>query len=550
MKKRILVATDASFLSSGYGIYAKEILSRFNTSSDYEVAELACYATTNSKDIQNIPWKVYPNAVEVTDSRYADYASRPNNQFGAWRFNKVCAHFKPHIVLTWTDYWMYAYQELSPYRKYFHWIQMPMVDSAPQKLDWLYTFSNADIVIPYTRWAYKVLSESCGNKINLHPKIANAGINKNEFFPIDNKSEHKKSILGFDGDIIGCVMRNQKRKLFVDTMESFRSYLDKLTAESKLEKYKKTFLYLHTTYPEESGWDFPSLLLEYKILDKVFFSYVCRHCKHYFPSKFNNAVARCPKCNNFTASLPSVANGVDTNTLNKIYNTFDLFIQNAIAEGFGMPQLEAAACGVPFASVDYSAMSEIAENLHGFKIPVQRTFRELESNANRVYPDNIFVSNLIYDFFNGFSADYIKDLSKRVSNACHSIYTWDNVYSVWKECCDLINIENKISWKNTNTFQTQHGDIKVPKGLNPKDFVTFICVNVLKEPDIIYTSYMQNLIKDLSSQLVARNGTISHFDHKKVIEILEAQLNNKIVCGEILNHHNNLLQEDFLACHK
>lgn len=426
---------------------------------------------------------------------------------------------------------------------------MPMVDSAPQKLEWLYTFANADVVIPYTSWAKKVLSESCGDKINLFPKVANAGINTYEFFPVLNKKEHQKDILGFEGNIIGCVMRNQKRKLFADVMQSFGGYLDILEQKKDYEKYEKTFLYLHTTYPEESGWDFPALLLEYKLLDKVLFSYNCRHCKHYFPSKFKNAVVQCPACNNYTASFTSVANGVSASTLNKIYNTFDLLIQNAIAEGFGMPQLEAAACGVPFASVDYSAMSEIVDNLHGFKIPVQRMFRELETNADRAYPDNTFVTNLIYRFFNEFSEDYIAELSAKIAKSCADIYTWDNVYSVWKECCDSININSKISWNNTNVFATDHANLKVPKGLNPREFVEYICINVIKDPEIINSAHMQNLIKDLSSQLIAKNGTISHFDHKKVIEILEIQLNNKLICGQFLNDPN-VLQEDFLSCQK
>ena len=40
-------------------------------------------------------------------------------------------------------------------------------------------------------------------------------------------------------------------------------------------------------------------------------------------------------------------------------NTFDLYVQYANSEGFGLPQVEAAGCGIPVASVDYSAMSSV-----------------------------------------------------------------------------------------------------------------------------------------------------------------------------------------------
>lgn len=549
MKKRILVSTDASFLSSGFGVYSKEILGRLHDSGKYEVAELGCYATVNNPEIKNIPWKFYPNAVDVNDERYSSYKAIANNQFGAWRFNKVCAHFQPHIVCTWTDYWMYSYQETSPFRKYFSWIQMPMVDSAPQKTEWLHTICNADIVMPYTQWANNVLSNACGRHINLFYRPAGAGINTNEFFPLENKEQNKKDIVGnSDFEIIGCVMRNQKRKLFADTLLCFRNYLNMLISENNMERYNKTFLYLHTTYPEESGWDFPSLLLEYNLLDKVLFTYNCRNCKNYFASKFKNTIVNCSKCGTLSATMPSVAYAVDTKNLNRIYNTFDLFLQNAIAEGFGMPQLEAAACGIPFASVDYSAMTEIAENLGGIKIPVQRFFRELETNADRAYPDNNFITQYIYKFFNEFSKEARADLGKTCKEQCTKQYTWDSVYRVWEECIDSINIKNKLSWDSEPSI-TNHSDIKVPKNLNPKEFIEYICINVINEPNLIKSSQMQSLIKDLSSRLVAREGTIQTFSYDKGIEILEAHLNNKIVCEKIRTEKLNS-NEDFLSCHQ
>jgi glycosyltransferase involved in cell wall biosynthesis len=545
MKKRILVATDASFLSSGYGVYAKELLTRMHNSGKYEVAELGAYATINSPEIKNIPWKFYPNAVEKQDNRYEAYKSSANNQFGAWRFNRVCANFKPHIVCTWTDYWMYSYQETSPYRKYFSWIQMPMVDSAPQKIEWLHTYSNADVIIPYTEWAQKVLTEACGKHINLFYRPANAGINSNEFFPLNNKTEHKIQLLGGDYDVVGCVMRNQQRKLFADTMLVFKKYLDRLKDEDNLEKYNKTYLYLHTSYPEEKGWDLPALLAEYNLLDKVYFSYVCRSCKHYFPSKFKNAMTTCSKCNNISATFPSVAASLSTAALNLVYNSFDFFIQNAIAEGFGITQLEAAACGVPFASVDYSAMSEVSRNLRGVSIPVQRLFRELETNADRAYPDNNFTANLIYDFFNKWTPEDKRSLSQETRSLCLNKYTWDHVYGVWDECLETIDINTKKPWDSSEISTTNHADIKIPPNLNPKEFIDYICLYVLNEPNFLHTAQIQTLLKDLSGRLVARNGMITSFDYNRVVEILEAHLNNKIACEKIRTENIDL-REDFL----
>jgi glycosyltransferase involved in cell wall biosynthesis len=546
-KKRILVATDASFLSSGYAIYAKELLSRLHNNPNYQVAEIACYATVESPQIKNIPWKVYPNAVSNADARFQQYKNNTSNQFGSWRFNRILLDFQPDIVLTWTDYWMYSYQEISPLRKYFKWIQMPMVDSAPQKIDWLYTYHNADIVLPYTNWAKKTLEDACGSMINLFPKVANAGINQNEFYPITNKESHKINYFGENLNIIGTVMRNQKRKLFAELFDVFREYLNLLQKQNNIDAYKKTFLYLHTSYPEESGWDIPNLLLEHNILDKTYFSYMCRNCGYFFPSKFKGPITKCKQCNAVSAGLPNVNYGVDTNILNNIYNLFDFYIQYSIAEGFGMPIIEAASCGVPFAVVDYSAMSEIADNLGGYKIQIQKLFREMETNAYRAYPDNKDALNIIYKFFHTLKDIDKSKMSKQIRQKCSSIYSWENTYKVWSECIDSLP-ENTYLWNSSTTSQTGQADNSVPSNLDPKDFIEYICINIIKEPYLIHTAPIQNLIKDLNFKMVTSGGLMTIMDHKKVVEVLEKHLNNKIINEESRNKILNLKNEDYLNC--
>lgn len=547
IKKRLFIANDASFLGSGYGVYGKELLARLHNSDKYEVAELGCYSTVNNTEIKNIPWKFYPNAVNSDDKRIEQYKNNQANQFGAWRFNRCLIDFKPHIVFDIRDYWMYSYQETSPFKKHFHWIVMPTVDSAPQRPEWLYTFTNADIVVPYTKWAQKVLIESCGPHINLFPKIANAGINPNEFFPLKNKTQHKIQYFGDNKNVVGVVMRNQKRKLFADLFEVYRKYLDKLKSESKIDIYNQSLLYMHTSYPEDSGWDFPTLLLEYNLLDKVYFSYVCRKCKHFFPSKFQNSLVRCDNCKENSATFCSVSNPASTEQLNSIYNFFDIFLQYAICEGFGMPQVEAASCGVPIASLNYSAMTEIAENLGGIKIPIQKLFREMETNANRAYPDNDFTVDLLYKYFVQMSRDFKKQWSEETRKRCLSIYTWDNVYKVWDECFDNIDINDKASWE-APLSSTSHESIKVPPHLNPRDFIEYICYNVINEPNLMKTAFLQTLIKDMQARLVARNGTINTVDYNQAIKILEGILNNKIALENMRTNPQLQKAEDYLTC--
>lgn len=546
-KIRLLIANDASILGTGYAVYGKELLTRLHNSGKYEVAELGCYVDTNNPNIKNIPWKFYPNAISGDDKRVAQYKASNINQFGAWRFNQAALHFKPDIVFDIRDYWMYSYQETSPYRKYFKWVVMPTVDSSPQKEDWLYTFSNMDIVLPYTDWAKKTLTQQCENKINLFPKIANAGVNTEIFKPVKSKKELHKEIFGKELSVTGVVMRNQKRKLFPDLFEAYRSYLDRLIAENKTELYEKSYLYIHTSYPEEHGWDLPLLLLEHNLLDKVYCTYLCNKCKVIYPEKFRQSIGICKNCGQKALTMPSAGNPAPTEMLVTIYNIFDFFIQYAICEGFGMPQVEAASCGIPIASVYYSAMEEIVDNLKGYRIPVQRLFRELETGANRAYPDINKTIDILYDFFVNKTDEQKINMSNETRKLCEKYYTWDGVYNVWDECFQSVDLSTKMDWDAENDFsKTNHQNVSVPQNLSPTDFIEHIVLNIINEPYLLNTCQIKTLIKHFSSGFFPGKGSISAYSYQDIAKILENILNNKIFFEDLRKNQNKIANEDYL----
>jgi len=547
MKKRILIANDANFLGTGYAVYGKELLTRLHNSGKYEIAELGCYLDINNKTaIQNCPWTIYPNAVSQNDSRHSQYTSNLVNQFGAWRFNQVALNFKPDIVFDIRDYWMYSYQETSPYRKYFKWVLMPTVDSAPQKEEWLYTFANADLIVPYTDWARKVLQDQCGDRINLFPKIANAGVNTNIFKPVDNKTHLKNQIFGSDLSITGVVMRNQKRKLFPDLFKAYRAYLDRLIAENNIDLYNRSYLYLHTSYPEENGWDLPLLLLEHNLLDKTYFTNICKSCNAIYPSKFHQSITTCKSCGKKAVLFPSASNPVPELALVTIYNLFDFFIQYAICEGFGIPQIEAASCGVSIASVHYSAMAEIVDNLQGYSLNVQRLFRELETGADRAYPDINQTTEVLYDFFVNKSIEQRHNMSIQTRQLCEQYYTWDHVYKVWDEAFDSIDISNTPSWNLDNPNPTNHTNNTVPSNLIPTEFVEYIIKNIINEPYLLNTAPIQTLLKNIGSGIFPSKGAFISYSYQDIVKILENYLNTKIAFEDMRKNEHKITKEDYL----
>jgi len=224
-KKRILWVGEYSLLSTGFSTYAYQVLSKWNSTGKYELAELASFAEPSDRRLNLIPWKIYPVLPPDGQPKLHEiFNAKQTNQFGEWIFDDVCLEFKPDIVVDMRDAWMYEYQERSCSREFFHWILLPTVDSSPQEDNWIATFMNADAVLPQNEWGYNVLKTQSNGEIKLKG-TSSPGANLDAFKLRDKKTARQQVGLPDDIFIIGTVMRNQVRKLYPDLMEAFAKFL-------------------------------------------------------------------------------------------------------------------------------------------------------------------------------------------------------------------------------------------------------------------------------------------------------------------------------------
>lgn len=523
------MCAESHQVNSGFGRYTKEILSRLHNNPNYEVAEFSSYFFDDQT--VNVPWKVYPNAVRDNDKDAEIYKKNPLNQFGQWRFDKVVLHFKPDIVFDIRDYWMIAYQELSPLRKYFHWVIAPTIDSIPQKTEWLLTFQNADVLLTHTDWAANYI-KSLNRPINLLGCVSDS-VDPETFKPITwSKSYHKnKYNIPQDAIVIGSVMRNQKRKLIAELFKSLRDLINKT-------QNNKIFLYLHTSYPENQGWDIPELLQEYGVYNNVLFTYYSPMNKQIYVSLFKGARIPCPDSEDGFAIFPSVVHGVSNEQLKEIYNTFDIYVQYAICEGLGIPQLEAAACGIPIFAINYSGMEEIISKVGGIKINY-RLVKELETLSDRAVPDNEHLVSEIIKWINLDKKEKI-NLSTQTRKLLVENYSWDKTYN------HLINVFDSLESKNIwDEPMITNPTINVPSITNNRDFVYFIIDHLLIEPYLKQTHFAQNLIKLLDEASVSSDKKDITIQRQMAVKNLEIYMNNKIYCESIrsgkLNQTDNFL---------
>lgn len=514
-KIRLLWCGESSHIPSGFGNYSREILTYLYNSNKYDIAELSCYRSSTVPKTE--PWRIYPVAVNKDHPLYDQYISNPINQFGQWRFDIALVDFKPDIVIDIRDFWNFSYQEISPLRPFFTWIIGPTYDSSPPKMDTLNVFKNADLVLFHTDWAKNDLEKFNYNKDIKIGDVINDSVNPNIFKPIQYSKQIHKEKFGINSSnfVIGTVMRNQKRKLIPDLMESF----------AKLKKqYSNIKLYLHTSYPEKEGWNLPSLLLEYNISNDVYLTYRCRHCQNYWPSLFIGQNAICPKCNN-TAGICGIYNPISETELVDIYNLFDVYVQYAICEGFGIPQVEAAACGLPVITVDYGAMGDVGKKIGATLVDIIHEFRELETEAMRAYANN----NMLIDSLKKFIDMPIKNLNdygQKTRQLLLSNFSWEKTAIKLMSIIDNIDISKNMSW-NCSARVVNH-EIKIPKIDNNRDFIYYLVENIIGDNFLKKTNLIQNIIKDLDSHLIFRNGSPMIYTREIAVKELERYINNKI----------------------
>lgn len=526
-KKRILMCNDAHFLLTGYGKYAREVLSRLSDTGKYAIAELAAFGEVDDPKCRDVPWTYYANSVSKTHQLYREYSSHPQNEYGAWRFERVCLDFKPDIVMDIRDPWMLSFQHDSPFRKFYHWAIMPTVDSHPQKEDWLDMFSSADSVHTYSHYGKDVLEREGNNNIKV-TGVASPAVDLNTFKPLDKKKLRKS--IGFieDANIVGTIMRNQTRKLYPDLFQAFKRFLDLCYERDRKDLAQNSFLYAHCSYPD-AGWEIPQLLKEHEIGHKVIFTYVCHSCGNVFCNFFRGPRAVCTKCNSINAALPNTSVALIEEQLSTVLNLFDVYIQYAVCEGFGMPQVEAAACGLPIMTVDYSAMEDIVNYCGGIPLPVKRMFRDIGTNSYRALPDNDATAEELFKFFSA-PQEMRSIRGKKSRRAAERYYDWDKTAKIWEDHFDsieLTGLQGQWDAPKQPTVEFPAPLFKGYESVQNSDFVKWVITEVIKEPERLNTRFATNIIRDLNFGAIKNGRDIRAFSKKDFYDFAVSIATNK-----------------------
>lgn len=538
MKKKILLVNEYSELNTGFSVIGKAIWSRLFDIDKYDLAELATYSEHGDPRHFATPWKVYPGIPHPSDEAATKfYQSNYIGQFGAAVFDQVVLDYKPDIVVTWMDPFMIKYINDSPFRDKFKFLVMACVDSRPQQAAWLEFYAQADKLVGYARYTKTVLEEELPERLKIDHLIR-PGVDTNVFKPLDKNKCREELGLSKDSNIILTVMRNQRRKLFPDLIETFRDYLKKY-------KDKNTYLYLHTSYPDV-GFDIARHVMQSGVSHRILTTYICENCKLVEASHFRSEITPCKRCGELAAHMPNTSYGVTRETLAQIHNAADLYIQYSIAGALEMPICEAKACGVPALAVDYAAMSEQVEVEGCDKIEVAKTFHEavIETEQIRALPDNEDAIEKIRMFFQAQPEDR-RRWSKNAYNDAQN-YSFDRAAKVFEQAIDEVETNNlQLAWHHPKTSLPPMSK-DFPQTSSNIEFVDWCIDNILGEPHLKESYWKSVLIKNLGVGYESEKGQRRKFDRNDCINLFMGRAYNKAIWEKRRVGSLNVEQEDLV----
>ena len=220
-------------------------------------------------------------------------------------------------------------------KKSFKSIAYVPVDGHPHK--WTTVgFDFFDQLITYTDWGKSQIVESAPELLKLI-KVVPHGCNFKDFFniPKDEIKSFREDFFGVNSDkfIFVNVNRNQPRKGIVDTILSFEE------AKNNWDiKDKKPFLYLNMGRKDPMGHDLDLVMAQTSLVEGE--DYMLAPDTFFGENKW----------------------GVETDVLNKIYNSCDVFITTTLGEGWGLSVSEAMAVRLPVICPYHTSLVEISGN--------------------------------------------------------------------------------------------------------------------------------------------------------------------------------------------
>lgn len=306
---RILWLTNSPTTSTGYGIQCREISKRMVAAG--HAVGVACNFGLSGASLM---WQGLPL-----------YPLRQQNQC-ADVIGTYAAHFGADLVISLYDVWALP-KDFRQRLGQVPWAAMVPVDGAPINKQTLKRLVTAEYVISYSEYGDQLLKAN-----GFRPAYCPHGIDTGVFAPGDKTAAREHLGIPDEAYVVTTVAANKgypPRKAWPQMMEAFVRFK---------RNHPEALWYCHTTKtPYGSGGE------------GIYFD------------RMRDAMGLQPGAMVFP-DQGQMAIGVPDDQIALIYQASDVMLLASMGEGFGLPVLEAQACGCPVVTQDCSSMTALTVN--------------------------------------------------------------------------------------------------------------------------------------------------------------------------------------------
>lgn len=302
---RILYSANGFWSKSGYGVQGAYLVPGLQQLG-HDVAMFAWYGL-HGGGLQLNGIKVYPGA-------YHPYGN-----------DIIQAHAQDHkadLVITLIDIWVLdAQAHTNLGAAWLPWFPLDHEPPSPQIVE---RAKLADYPTTYSRHAYEHLQAAGVEKIH----YVGHGVDTEVYQPGDKAAARRALGWPESAFMVSMVAANKgypSRKAFPEQFQAFARFR---------ETHPEAMLYLHCQPQAPDGIDLPALLA---------------HCG--IP----------PQVVRFANPYKQIM-GLPPEYLAQVYQGSDVLLAATMGEGFGIPIVEAQACGCPVVTTDFTAMPELTIN--------------------------------------------------------------------------------------------------------------------------------------------------------------------------------------------
>ena len=317
---RILWAGVSPIAASGYGVASKNILPRLKAAG-HDVWCFSFYSVPG----QNYTWQGIP------------ILPIHKQQFGSDIVTGYIQRYQIDLVTMLFDQWpICAWQDLGDI-----YVPQVVLHYRPMELPLKEAVEKLPMRIALCEWAKSVMADE-----GLPSVVIPLGVDTKVYRPIWGTLDDAGNLITQesckahwnippDKFVVGMVQANRDfRKNLEGQLTVFREFH---------ERNPDTILLFHTNpNANEGGWDLPRLL-HFLELDTA------------------------PGRDGCVYMTDAWAQDLNEGEMTVLYSAMDVLLQCSMSEGFGVPIIEAAACGTPAIVSDFSAMPEVA-GLHAWKV--------------------------------------------------------------------------------------------------------------------------------------------------------------------------------------